>query len=120
VNPARKASRPITALPGGGRGRRRPGVDKLLRPWLDAKIEAFQAACAQQRHVARQCENDLIARLIAGDANHRGATPTLQNGPVRLTKAPLFVPLDAERLQNPDGRPRQLGAGIYEHHAKRS
>src|SRR5207244_3285058 len=84
------------------------------------KVETFQRVCAQQHEVARLSEHNVVSGSIASYMDKHRADPTLENRPVGLPEARLFVPLDPERVQRRGWHPRQFGTGVHQHGRERS
>src|SRR5262245_31664584 len=75
---------------------RRPRVDEPLTQRIDAQIEAFQRAGAQQYEVAGIPKHDLIGCRPAGSIDEGRSCPALQHGSIGLAKSPLIAPLDLQ------------------------
>src|SRR5437879_6112840 len=92
----------------------RSGIHEAFADRLDAKIQTFQRARAEQNEIAIFAEHDLVDRPRAGNIDVHGTGPARQDRSIGLAEMPHFSARYAELLENRVRKPRQLRAGVDE------
>src|SRR5207249_5312731 len=109
---------PLERLDDSRWGRAR--IDEPLRHRLDAEVEAFERARAQEDQVPRFSEYHFVSYDLAGDVHEDAAGPPLEQRAVGLAEQPLVVALDSERVEEMRRDPGQLRPRVHQHGLQRA